>query len=154
MRATGPQRAGGSAAAAPVLPEMPATANKARPLPVEWHRGVAELKRMQPVADWPTLPWLRLQAALPGFMTSWAPAAAALGWCEFDVFGCHPRAPFARLDLQGLALGLSNFVVLAIGEEGATVTLPSAHPHRLTWRRRPPVLLAGSVALWEVKAGR
>ena len=106
---------------------------------------------MGPPADWPALSWLRLEAALPGFLVAWAPEAAELGWSTIDLFGCHPRAPYGRLDVQGLALALSDVAVLAIGEDSATVALTAGNAHSMTWRRRPPEILAAAVPLWEIR---
>lgn len=126
-------------------------ATGAHTIPAEWRAGVARLKRMGPPVDWPPMAWLRLEAALPGFMSTWAPEAAALEWSTLDLFGCHPQAPYARLDLQGLALGLQACSIITIDERAATVVFCTLrHGNRMTWRRRPPEVLADAVPLWEL----
>lgn len=121
-------------------------------VPAEWMDGVVRVGDMSPVADWPSAARARLQAALPEFLTAWAPQAFALGWGTLDLFGCHPGAPYSRLDQQGLALGLSELEVVAMSEQTAAVTLCQSGSNRMTYYRRPVEVMKGAVPIWQIGA--
>lgn len=123
----------------------------ARHVPEEWRDGVARLNAMPSDLDWPVAAWQRLKAALPAFMVAWAPQAAALGWNTCDVFGCHPKAPFGRLDQQGLAIGLHGFEVVAMSKCSAAVVLgPDLPGRQLRYYRRPSTVLNGAIPIWSL----
>lgn len=123
----------------------------ARHLPDTWRDGARLLVAMSPPLDWPAAAWERLNAALPGFMIAWAPQAAALGWGTLDLFGCHPAAPYARLDQQGLALGLCDFEVVAMSERSAAVAFGrDCTGRRMRYYRRPAEGVNGAVPIWSL----
>ena len=120
-----------------------------RHIPDEWRSGARRLAATPAPLDWPASAWGRLQSALPAFMAAWAPQVAAVGWGTLDVFGCHPQAPYARLDTQGLVLGLHHFEVIAISERSAAVAMRDARNGRLmSHYRRPDSVLRGAVPIW------
>jgi hypothetical protein len=113
-----------------------------RHIPDEWRDGARLLAATPAPLDWPASAWERLKSALPAFMAAWAPQAAALGWGTLDLFGCHPQAPYARLDAQGLVLGLHHVEVVAMSERSAAVVLRDArNGRRMSYYRRPDAVL-------------
>jgi len=122
-----------------------------RQVPDEWRDGVRRLDVMPPALDWPVPSWERLKTALPGFLAAWAPQATALGWDTLDLFGCHPQAPYARLDQQGLALGLYDFDVVAMSERSAAIASGRDRTgQRMRYYRRPAEVLNGAVPIWSI----
>ena len=120
-----------------------------RHIPDEWCDGARRVAAMPAPLDWPASAWERLNAALPAFMAAWAPQAAALGWDTLDLFGCHPQAPNARLDQQGLVLELHHVQVVAMSERSAAVVLnQQRNGRRMTYHRRDPAVLDGAVPIW------
>lgn len=122
-----------------------------RHIPDEWRDGARLIAASPAPLDWPASAWERFTRALPGFMGTWAPQAAALGWGTLDLFGCNPQAPYARLDTQGLVLGLHDVEVVAMSERSATVGLrDSQNGRRMTCYRRPVAVLTGAVPVWRI----
>jgi hypothetical protein len=122
-----------------------------RHVPDEWRDGARLLAAMPAPLDWPPSAWERLKSALPAFMAAWAPQADALGWGTLDMFGCHPQAPYARLDAQGLVLGLPHFEVVAMSELSAAVVLRGGqHDRRMSYYRPPDSVLRGAVPIWGI----
>jgi len=116
-------------------------------VPLEWLAGVETLIAADPVADWRQAQWQALQAALPAFVTTWAPRVAMLGWSTLDVFGCHPVASFNRLDMRGLALSLHDARIVAVAEHSAGLVFKcSTSP--MTFSRCSPSAAAEAVPLW------
>jgi hypothetical protein len=87
-----------------------ATSGRQRPSasPVEirierWRRGVERLSSMSPPPSYPERAWTELLADAGRFLDRWGTQAARLGWRAWELFGCHRRAPFGRIDGMGLA---------------------------------------------------
>ena len=117
-------------------------------VPVEWIEGVDQILASGPLGDWRPGPWEALQAALPAFMKTWAPKAATAGWSTLDVFGCHPGAPFHRLDCRGLALCLYGARIVALAEHSAGLVFVAGGNARMTFRKAPASTMAQAVPLW------
>ena len=117
-------------------------------VPREWAEGFAKLCTMaRPPAVHPTR-WNELVDNAGHFLDRWGSQAAALGWAAVDVFGCHPQAPFARYDVQGLIFVIGSGEVVAITETTATVRARGGAA--LTFRR---VRRDGTVGLvWQFAA--
>jgi hypothetical protein len=118
--------------------------------PTEWISGVARLTTMAPPRRYPAHAWQQLVIDAERFLDDWAQQAAALGWPAWELFGCHRRAPWGRI--QGMAL-----VLLLHGDPLAALTANEAVIRRAsgahqTWRRKPadPLPAAERCLVWEL----
>jgi hypothetical protein len=82
------------------------------------------------------------------FIDRWAVQAASLGWSAADIFGCHPEAPLARHDLQGLVFLIGSGEVVAITAASATIRTKGGAT--LTFRRMPPPPGLPASAIWDL----
>ena len=100
-----------------------------------WAETFAKLLCGPPPADFPSRRWEAVRDSGLTFADRWASEAHRLGWEPEDVFGLHPVAPAARVDLRGLAwlLGDGSSVV-AIDADGADILTASGWRQRF-WRR-------------------
>jgi TubC N-terminal docking domain len=69
-----------------------------------WADGVARLRAMPPPRSYPTHAWQQLVVDAGRFLDSWAAQAHRLGWPAWELFGCHRRAPWGRIQGMGLVL--------------------------------------------------
>ena len=70
-----------------------------------------------------------------GFLGGWAAQAHRLGWPGWELFGCHRRAPWGRIQGMGLVLLLRGDQIAALtATEAAIRTQTGAHQ---TYRRKP-----------------
>jgi hypothetical protein len=119
-------------------------------IPTQWGEGVARLTTMPPPRTYPAHAWQQLIVDAERFLEEWAPQAAALGWPGWELFGCHRRAPWGRIQGMGLALMLHGDRLAALTATEAVIRRPSgAHQTR---RRRPadPLLAAERCLVWEL----
>ncbi len=97
--------------------------------------GVARLATMAPPRSYPAHAWQQLITDAERFLDDWAQQAAALGWPAWELFGCHRRAPWGRIQGMGLVLLLHGDPLAALTASEAVIRRPSgAHQ---TWRRKP-----------------
>ena len=115
-----------------------------------WADGVARLAAMPPPCTYPAHAWQQLTVDAERFLDSWAAQAHRLGWPGWEIFGCHRRAPWGRI--QGMGL-----VVLLHGRELAALTATEAVIRtrtgvRQTYRRRhcDPLHPAERCLVWEL----
>ena len=119
-------------------------------VPVAWLEGVARLTTMAPPRTYPAHAWQQLITDAEGFLDHWAAQAAALGWPDWELFGCHRRAPWGRIQGMGLVLLLHGDQLVVLTASEALTRRPSgAHQ---TWRRRPcdPLHPAERCLVWEL----
>jgi hypothetical protein len=123
-------------------------------LPVEaiaaWSSGVALLRGMPAPRAYPGHAWQQLIADAKRFLDDWAAQAAALGWPDWELFGCHRRAPWGRIQGMGLVLLLHGDPLVALTASEAVTRRPSgAHQ---TWRRKAvdPLHPAERCLVWEL----
>jgi hypothetical protein len=119
-------------------------------IPAEWLTGVARLAGVAPPSNYPVGAWRQLIVDAERFLDDWAQQAAALGWPAWELFGCHRRAPWGRIQGMGLVLLLHGDPLAALTASEAVVRRPSgAHQ---TWRRRPcdPLHPAERCLVWEL----
>ena len=119
-------------------------------IPAEWLSGVARLAAMPPPRSYPAYAWQQLITDAERFLDDWAQQAAALGWRDWELFGCHRRAPWGRIQGMGLALLLHGDQLAALTASEAVIRRPSgAHQ---TWRRkeRDPLPAAERCLVWEL----
>ena len=132
------------------LQTAPKTASAPAGVPAAWLEGVARLATMAPPRSYPAHAWQQLITDAERFLEDWAPQAAALGWPAWELFGCHRRAPWGRIQGMGLVLLLHGDQLAALTANEAVIRRPSgAHQ---TWRRRPcdPLHPAERCLVWEL----
>jgi hypothetical protein len=115
-----------------------------------WTAGVARLAAIAPHPNYPQHAWQQLVLDAERFLDGWAAQAAALGWQNWEILGCHRRAPFARIDGMGLILLLHGRGLAAV--TAAEAVIRSGTGARQTYRRRPhdPLHPAERCLVWEL----
>jgi hypothetical protein len=128
------------------LPNLPG-------VPAGWLHGVARLGGLSPARDYPPLAWQQLIGDARRFLELWGAQAAMLGWRDWELFGCHCRAPWGRIQGMGLALVLRNSEVVALTEREAALRTPRGA--RQTYRRKPvdPLHPAERRLVWQLQDG-
>jgi hypothetical protein len=115
-----------------------------------WVAGVARLAAMAPPRNYPAHAWQQLIVDAERFLDDWAQQAVVLGWPGWELFGCHRRAPWGRIDGMGLVLLLHGDPLAALTATEAVIRRASgAHQ---TWRRkqRDPLLDAERCLVWDL----
>jgi hypothetical protein len=115
-----------------------------------WSDGVAILRSMPPPRTYPAHAWKQLILDAQRFLEDWAPQAAALGWPGWELFGCHRRAPWGRIQGMGVVLLLRGDEIAALTAGDAVIrTGTGAHQ---TYRRKPsdPLSPAERCLVWEL----
>jgi hypothetical protein len=118
--------------------------------PAVWARGVARLDEMSCPAHFPAARWAQVVTDAAAFLQEWAEAADRLGWLTWELFGCHRRAPWGRIQGMGLILLLQGDEIAALTATEAVIRTPTgAHQ---TYRRRPadPLHPAERCLVWEL----
>ena len=115
-----------------------------------WVAGVARLATMPPPRTYPPHAWQQLIVDAERFLADWAQQAAPFGWPAWELFGCHRRAPWGRIQGMGLVLLLHGDPLAALTATEAMIRRPSGS-HQ-TWRRKPadPLLAAERCLVWEL----
>ena len=102
--------------------------------PAEWTKGIARLAVGGSPRNYPVGAWQQLIIDGERFLDDWARQAAALGWPSWELFGCHRRAPFHRMQGMGLVLLLRGRELVALTHGEAVIrTGTAAHQ---TYRRK------------------
>jgi TubC N-terminal docking domain len=117
----------------------------------DWVAGVSRLSTMPPPRNYPEHAWRQLIVDAERFLDSWAQQAVALGWPDWEVFGCHRRAPWGRVAGMGLILLLRGDELAALTSTEAVIrTVTGA---RQTYRRRlhDPLNPAERSLIWELE---
>ena len=105
---------------------------------------------MPPPRNYPERPWQQLIVDAERFLGDWAAQGAALGWPTWELFGCHRRAPWGRIQGMGLILLLRGDKIGALTESEAVIrTATGAHQ---TYHRKPfdPLHPAERRLVWEL----
>jgi hypothetical protein len=116
-----------------------------------WAAGVARLRGLPPPPTYPQHAWQQLIIDAERFLDGWAAQAHRLGWPDWELFGCHRRAPWGRIQGMGLVVLLRGDEIAALtGTEAAVRTARGAH---LTHRRKPrdPLHPAERCLVWELE---
>jgi hypothetical protein len=119
-------------------------------IPADWISGVARLATIAPPRSYPAHAWHQLITDAERFLDEWAQQAAPFGWPVWELFGCHRRAPWGRIDGMGLVLLLHGDPLAALTATEAVIRRASgAHQ---TWRRkqRDPLSPAERCLVWEL----
>ena len=98
---------------------------------------------------WPAARWPQFVVDADSFCRAWAEKAFLLGWPVWELFGCHRRAPWGRIEGMGLVLLLQGDEIAALTATEAVIRTPTgAHQ---TYRRKPadPLHPAERCLIWE-----
>jgi hypothetical protein len=118
--------------------------------PTEWIEGVALLRDAPAARGYPQHAWEQLILDAERFLDGWGTQAASLGWADWELFGCHRRAPWGRIQGMGLILLLRGDPLAALTASEAVIRRASgAHQ---TWLRKAadPLLAAERCLVWEL----
>jgi hypothetical protein len=115
-----------------------------------WTDGVARLRAIARPRTYPEHAWQQLIVDAERFIDGWAAQAAALGWQDWEIFGCHGWAPWGRVQGMGLVLLLHGRSLAALTATEAVIR--SRTGARQTYRRKPrdPLHPAERCLVWEV----
>jgi hypothetical protein len=119
-------------------------------IPAQWCEGVLRLGTVPPPRSYPQHVWQQLIVDAERFLENWAAQAHPLGWRDWEVFGCHKRAPWGRIQAMGLVLLLRGDMIAAMTETEAVIrTRTGAYQ---TYRRKPrdPLHPAERCLVWEL----
>jgi hypothetical protein len=132
------------------LPEAPRVAARAA-APAEWVQGVARLAEMPCPARFPGARWTLVADNAEAFLQEWAAVAHRLGWPAWELFGCHRRAPWGRIQGMGLVLLLNGKEIAAMTPGEAVVRTRMGA--RQTYRRKPadPLVPVERCLVWELQ---
>ena len=70
---------------------------------------------------WPAATWPQFIADGQAFCRDWAESAFLSGWAAWELFGCHCRAPWGRIQGMGLVLLLRGREVAALTATEAVI---------------------------------
>lgn len=115
-----------------------------------WSDGVALMRDMTPPRNYPLRAWERLTLDAERFLDRWAPQAAALGWPGWELFGCHRRAPWYRIDGMGLVLLLDGDQLAALTATEAVIRRASGARQTRRRKQRDPLHPAERCLVWEL----
>jgi hypothetical protein len=123
-------------------------------IPAHWCEGVLRLGIMPPPRTYPAHAWEQLSADAERFLDDWAAQAHRLGWPDWELFGCHKRAPWGRIQGMGLVLLLQGDEIAALTAVEAVIRTRTGA--RQTYRRRPhdPLHPAERCLVWELDGAR
>jgi hypothetical protein len=115
---------------------------------VAWADGVARLRGMSPSRNYPGHAWQQL--IIDAERDGWAAQATSLGWLAWELFGCHKRAPWGRIQGMGVVLLLRGDEIAALIETEAVIRTRTGA--RQTYRRQPrdPLHPTERCLVWEL----
>ena len=105
---------------------------------------------MPPPRTYPAHAWQQLIVDAERFLDDWAAQAAALGWPAWELFGCHRRAPWGRIQGMGLVLLLHGDELAALTATEAVIRDPAAPTRPTAARPRDPLHPAERCLVWEL----
>jgi hypothetical protein len=146
-RASGVQKSAGEPLDWQRAARIPASGH----VPVDWTVGVALLRQASAPHGYPQHAWRQLILDAARFVDDWAAQAAVLGWPAWELFGCHRRAPWGRIQGMGLVLLLKGNEIAALTATEAVIRTGTGA--RQTYRRKPadPLLPAERCLVWELQ---
>jgi hypothetical protein len=118
--------------------------------PIEWTKGVALLREAPAARGYPEHAWQQLIVDAERFLNGWAAQAAALGWPAWEVFGCHRRAPWGRIQGMGLVLLLRGDELAALTATEAVIRTPTGAYQTYRRKHADPLHPAERCLVWEL----
>lgn len=119
-----------------------------------WAAGVARLPGMPPFRSYPPRAWQQLILDAEAFLDRWGGQAAALGWPTWDLFGCHRRTPWGRIEGMGLVLLLRGDEIAALTATEAVIRTRTGVQQIYRRKPRDPLHPAERGLVWEMDSGR
>jgi hypothetical protein len=119
-------------------------------VPAAWLEGVARLASMPPPHPYPAHAWQQLIVDAECFLDDWAPQAAALGWPDWELFGCHRRAPWGRIQGMGLVLLLRGDEIAALTKTEAVIRTRTGARQSYYRQLLDPLHPAERCLVWEL----
>jgi hypothetical protein len=116
----------------------------------DWVAGVSRLSAMPPPHSYPKHAWKQLIVDAERFLGDWAEQAAALGWPASELFGCHRRAPWGRVQAMGLVLLLHGRELAALTAAEAVIRTRTGVRQTYRRRTRDPLHSSERCLVWEV----
>jgi hypothetical protein len=103
---------------------------------------------------WPAATWPQFVIDADSFCRDWAEKALLQGWPIWELFGCHRRAPWGRIQGMGLVLLLNGKEIAAMTPREAVIRTRTGA--RQTYRRKPtdPLHPAERCLVWELEDER
>jgi hypothetical protein len=151
QQATGPKVAKDGAQSSHTPPSPPKTDGRARlGVPADWGKGVLRLSIMPSPPRYPELTWQQLILDAQRFLDEWAVQAAALGWPGWELFGCHRRAPFGRIEGMGLVLLLRGKELVALTDAEAVIRSRTGARQAYQRKSTDPLHPAERCLVWEL----
>jgi TubC N-terminal docking domain len=100
---------------------------------------------------WPAATWPQFIADAQAFCRDWAERAFLSGWAAWELFGCHCRAPWGRIQGMGLVLLLKGNPIAAMTPSEAVIRTRTGA--RQTYRRKSadPLLPVERCLVWELQ---
>jgi hypothetical protein len=123
----------------------------ARPgIPAEWCEGVLRLSTMPQPRTYPAQAWQQLIVDAERFLSGWAAQAHRLGWPAWELFGCHNRAPWGRIQGMGLVLLLHGDALAALTASEAVIRRASGAHQTRRRKAADPLTAAERCLIWEL----
>jgi TubC N-terminal docking domain len=116
----------------------------------DWVAGVTRLGPMAPPSTYPEHAWRQLIVDAERFLDSWAAQAVVLGWPDWELFGCHRRAPWGRIQGMGLVLLLHGRELAALTATEAVIRTRTGARQTYHRRARDPLHPAERCLVWEL----
>jgi hypothetical protein len=115
-----------------------------------WAAGVARLRAMPAAPNYPQHAWQQLIVDAERFLDDWAAQAAALDWPTWELFGCHRRAPWGRIQGMGFVLLLRGDAIAALTATEAVIRTQTGARQTYRRRLRDPLHRAERCLAWEL----
>jgi hypothetical protein len=119
--------------------------------PVDWAEGVALLREATAPHGYPQHAWQQLILDAARFVDDWAAQAAVLGWPAWELFGCHRRAPWGRIDGMGLVLLLKGNAIVAVTPSEAVIRTRTGARQIYRCKSADPLLPVERCLVWELQ---
>ena len=122
-------------------------------MPADWSRGVALLRDAPTPRGYPPQAWQQLILDAERFLGLWGAQAVRLGWPTWELFGCHRRAPFHRIQGMGLVLLLRGRELSALTDAEAVIRTPTGAHQTYRRKQRDSLHPIERCLVWELGAG-
>ena len=132
------------------LPEASRVAVPAA-VPAEWVQGVARLAAMPCPARFPGARWTLVVGDAEAFLDGWGAVARRLGWPAWELFGCHRREPWGRIQGMGLVLLLKGNEIAAMTPSEAVIRTGTGARQTYRCKLADPLLPAERCLVWELQ---
>jgi hypothetical protein len=119
-------------------------------IPAQWCEGVLRLGAMPPPRNYSEHAWRQLVVDAERFLDDWAAQAHQLGWPDWELFGCHRRAPWGRIQGMGLVLLLRSDEIAALTATEAVIRTPTGARQTYYRQLRDPLHPAERCLVWEL----